>query len=438
MVQRILIVNLHSSANAGDHALTLESLRQVRETFPAAHITCAYNDPTTAEPDVTAVPAFFQWVRTPRADGTLGWKMPQGALLMLTALVLALLYRITGSLPRWWLTERQYALLTAYAEADLVLSCAGNVFYSSGTGLNLLVNYFTFAYGAWLGKPIATLPQSFGPLRRGWEKWLLGQIGKRASLLLAREPISARLLAEVGVPIGRYRLVPDVAFAYQARNDGEAEKILEPYLSLPSSTPLLGITMINWGAQNRTFGQQTNYEAAITATIRRFLAESEGQVLLFAQVWGPTPSEDDRIPARRVAATFGASGRVHFVDAELTPAQLKGCYAHLDLLLGTRMHSNIFALSVGVPVVAIGYFTKTAGIMEMAGLSEWMIGIENATDTTLPPLTLKAWSHRQALRQQVADTLPAIIANAGSAAAFIKGSLRSPIPSSVKRDAGGG
>lgn len=430
MVNRILLVNLHSSANAGDHALTLESLRQLREAFPSAQITCAYNDPATAEPDVTALPSFFNWVRRRRANGTLAWNLPQGPFLMLTALLLGLFYRITGNMPRWWLTADQHALLMAYANADVVVSSAGNVFYSSGTGLNLLVNYVTFAYGAWLGKPIATLPQSFGPLRRGWEKWVLGQIGKRTKVLLAREPVSARLLAEVGVPANRYRLVPDVAFAYREKADVEAGKILGRFIQGNGAIPLLGITMINWGAQNRAFGQQEAYEDAIRATIQRVLAESEGQVLLFAQVWGPTPAEDDRIPARRVAATFANSGRVHFVDAELNPAHLKGCYAHLDLLVGTRMHSNIFALSEGVPVVAIGYFTKTAGIMEMAGLSEWMIGIEVATTTTLPDLVLQAWNERDALRRHVAATLPAMIANAASAAILIQsaltGSLSSP------------
>jgi colanic acid/amylovoran biosynthesis protein len=423
MVKQILLVNLHSSANAGDHALTLESLRQLRETFPSAQITCAYNDPTTAEPDVIALPSFFNWVRRRRADGTLGWNVFPGFLLIITALLPGLLYRLTGKLPRWWFTLSQYELLKAYAHADVVVSSAGNVFYSSGTGLNLLVNYFTFAYGAWLGKPIATLPQSFGPVRHGWEKWLLGQIGRRARLLLAREPVSARLLAEVEVPSGRYKLVPDVAFAYQEQAEAEAKAILGHFLDVNTPTPLLGITMINWGAQNRAFGQQEGYEAAITATIRRFLAESNGQVLLFAQVWGPTPAEDDRIPARRIASIFADSGKVHFVDAELNPAQLKGCYAHLDLLLGTRMHSNIFALSVGIPVVAIGYFTKTAGIMEMAGLSEWMIGIEFATDSTLPPLVMKAWHQRDVLRRQVATTIPPIVANAASAATLIQSAL---------------
>ncbi len=435
MVHYVLVVNLHSSANAGDHALTLESLRQLRRTFPDARITCAVNDPTTAEADVTAIPSFFNWIRHRQPDGSVGWKLPQGIFLFATAILIGLIYRMTGKLPRLWLNATRYALLNAYARADVVISSAGNVFYSSGSGLNLLVNYFTFAFGAWVGKPIATLPQSFGPLRRGWEKWLLGQIGRRAQLLLAREPISARLLAEVGVPPQHYRLVPDVAFAYQGKEDEEAKVILGRYLDLSDPPPLLGMTMINWGAQNRAFGQQAHYEAAVIATIQRFLEESEGHVVLFAQVWGPTPAEDDRIPARRVAAAFQTTGRVHFVDAGLNPAQLKGCYAHLDLLVGTRMHSNIFALTVGVPVVAIGYFTKTAGIMEMAGLSEWMVAIESATETTLPPLTLRAWTARDALHRHVRATLPAIISNAGTAADTIKNALPS---ASILSEAGKG
>ncbi len=40
----------------------------------------------------------------------------------------------------------------------------------------------------------------------------------------------------------------------------------------------------------------------------------------------------------------------------------------MDLFLGTRLHSNIFALVAGVPVVAVAYQYKTFGLMEMIGL----------------------------------------------------------------------
>ena len=49
----------------------------------------------------------------------------------------------------------------------------------------------------------------------------------------------------------------------------------------------------------------------------------------------------------------------------------------MDVFLGTRMHSNIFALSGRVPVIAIGYLHKTQGIAAQVGIEDWVIDIQD-------------------------------------------------------------
>lgn len=50
---------------------------------------------------------------------------------------------------------------------------------------------------------------------------------------------------------------------------------------------------------------------------------------------------------------------------------------YMDLFIGTRMHSNIFALSMHVPTVAIGYRHKTRGIMEMLQMENYVCDVSN-------------------------------------------------------------
>ena len=52
----------------------------------------------------------------------------------------------------------------------------------------------------------------------------------------------------------------------------------------------------------------------------------------------------------------------------------------MDYFVGTRMHSNIFSLSEGIPCLAISYDPKTDGIMELFDLSDYVIDI-NEIDT---------------------------------------------------------
>lgn len=55
----------------------------------------------------------------------------------------------------------------------------------------------------------------------------------------------------------------------------------------------------------------------------------------------------------------------------------------MSYFIGTRMHSNIFALSSGIKTLAISYEPKTEGIMKDLGLSEYVIKIENVNSRIL-------------------------------------------------------
>jgi colanic acid/amylovoran biosynthesis protein len=419
----ILIVNLHSSKNAGDHALTLETIRQLHAYLPTAHLTLAMADPSSADADDDAVASFYGWLRHYDAEGKARWRIGSGLFLLFTAVAAGLVWRITKRLPRWWFTESQYRLLHAYTQADAVLSCAGTVFYTSGkVGLQFLLSLFILGYGGFLGKPMYTLPQSMGPIRHRWEQQLFTWLGRKMRLALVREPVSAALMNTLNIPSDRYRLVPDLAFSYRGYDEQAAIDLLARYV--PSNVPLMGFSVISWGDQNHQFQSQAAYEAGFRAVLTRFLAETEGHALFFPQMWGPAAQDDDRLPAYRIAEPFTATGRVHVVIEPLTPAILRACYARTDLFVGTRMHATIFALSVGTPVVAVGYRTKTAGLMEMLNWQSWLIDIDEVNPETLPPVVMKAWHQRADLRDQLTTIMPPVIHAAGEAVKWIADDLK--------------
>ena len=87
----------------------------------------------------------------------------------------------------------------------------------------------------------------------------------------------------------------------------------------------------------------------------------------------------------------------------------------MDLLLGTRLHSNIFALTQGVPVVAIGYQAKTWGTMEMLGLASWVIALEECAGDALTRLLLQAWAERATTAPKVAQAVAVVRSQAADA-----------------------
>ncbi|MFW6116574.1 MAG: polysaccharide pyruvyl transferase family protein [bacterium] len=423
---RILLVNLHSSRNAGDDALTQEALRQLRGQFPHAHFTLAMNDPDSYRRRDNALGSFTAWVKRVRDKSPSPWRWESLPGMLLQSTLALLGYRLTNRPWFAFVSQEHQALLEAYLSADMVISCAGNFLYSSGqVGMPFLLALFSIFY-AWLaGKPLYTLPQTLGPLRRRWEHLLAKVVLSRVRLVLVRDPISLELWRSWKIRRTECVLLPDLAFAFDSHDVDagklEATALLRAYgVDTGRNGPLLGLTLVQWGAQNRDFSRQAIYEHAITAAIESFLRARGGRVFLFAQVHGPTQSEDDRIPAKRIRTKLGHLGdRVVLVDRIIAPHALKAVFGHMDLFLGTRLHSNIFALSEVVPVVAIAYQYKTHGIMQMLGLQQWVLDIENLDSERLIEHLDNAWEKRASIRAQIREALPGIRARASQAGALI-------------------
>ena len=421
----ILITNAHSIRNSGDSVLLQVTLEEVARCFPAAQIVVALNDPDGYTPfgTETAVGSFVYWFKSTYGERG-SWRklnLLLAPVLLGWAVLVALIYRLTGR--SLCLRPRQgyRRLLQAYLDADLIISCPGNFFVSgSGIGLPLFLAFFSFGYGSIAGKPLYMMQQSVGPFRRRWEyqavRWLFG----RVRIIAVRDNRSCRTLVAAGLEEAQVIMLPDAAFLFQGT--GDPLRLLEEIARTPDvQRPFIGVTVIDFAIQNHLFNRQDVYENALVTALNAFVTRHGGTVFLFPQVTGPSQAEDDRIPSRRVAAGLEACGAsVVLIDATWSPAELQTAYGQMDLFVGTRLHSNIFALTAGTPVVAIAYFYKTFGIMQMLGLLEWTLDIWTITDRELSQRLDMLWKQRADLHCHMKEVLPQLKKEARRACELIR------------------
>lgn len=406
---KILILNAHSAQNAGDLAILRESIACMRRAFPGADLTITMNDELSdlLPTDAVFVGSFTRWMMRVDARGEWRWRKSLVPLYAVLLILSSLLYRLTRLqlLPR--LRERR-DLLRAYYAADVVAVIGGGHLYARhAANIAFVWLWLGIALAVLMGKPLIFLPQSFGPLpgaiQQGMLRWLLS----RSALVVAREYRSLRLLAEIGLR-HRVLVLPDLAFGDDA-TDSQSPLVPEVAALTADSRPLIGLTLMDWQGQNPQFRNQRSYEAAVLALMRHVGERYGARVVLFAQCTGPTAAHDDRLIARRLLAEARSQGldNVDFVDAALSPEQLKAAYEQLDLLVATRMHSAIFALSRNVPALAIGYLYKSVGIMEMLGLERHALDIATIDAETLCAGFDALWSKREATRRHLAERIPA-------------------------------
>lgn len=412
----LVIVNLHSAANAGDHALFQVLFEYLVDAVEEGCITLAVNDPKSFgnyARQATVLGSFFTWLKKKHGSTlTTLLNMFFGAVELLVAACGVAVFRITGK-PIFLCKKEHRPLIEAYYTANTIVSCPGNFIYSRAHlgGLPLL-SALTPLFFAWLaGKPFWMAPQTIGPLWRKWERWLVRLVLQRAQFILLRDPLSASLLDHLGIPPTKYRILPDLAFLFEDADYERAQRLLKQFGDLDSMNPRLGITVLNWSAQHPRFQRQDLYERSVADLIDAFLCDHpQGHVFLFPQVWGPTEADDDRIPAHRIQELLKhhpAVHRVHVVCEPHPPSVLRAAYQQMDLFVGSRLHSNIFALTCGVPVIAIAYQDKTHGVMRMLGLSEWVLDINSITSETLVGLYRRLWSERGRVQRHIEQVVPA-------------------------------
>ena len=298
-----------------------------------------------------------------------------------------------------WLagTTAQHELLAAYYDTDLVLSCGGGNFYAyRSLSIAYLWSLATLWLALALGKRTILLPQSIGPVVGRFQRWLTRQVFKRPARILLREQQSAKFLTELG--LNRESIVlADLAFALPSAAD-------RLDLSDAGGAQLrIGVTVIDRGAQEGSFRQQAAYEEMLAKLLIQIHQEFQAHLYIFVQCYGPTPDQDDRRCARRLYERVRQeTGAVTLMPDFQDALDIRAVYTQLDCLIGTRMHTGIFALSQAVPVVLIGYQPKALGTMALFGLEQYCLDITTMTDSDLMRLMRQLLEHRTTLSRRIA------------------------------------
>ncbi len=368
---RILITNAYSARNRGDAAIILGMIESLRRTsaFRDAEIRISSADhlSDSVRYPVPVVPSFHS-IKNDFSSSSSANLLYFLVVLLPMSLLWALLWRVGRfDLP---LPETLRGLMRTYVDADMVVAAGGGYLYTTSVvhgNVVLLTNVYAFFLAVLLGKPVCLYAQSIGPFAGSLQSWFVRRALSRVNLVEVREEVSHRLVDGWGIPTP-VRMVTDAAFLLEARRPDEC-----PDFRGATGGPVVGMTVRKWFRDDE---RQVGYERAMAAFVDWLIDERDAEVSFLPQVTYTEGGDDDREIARRVVALVGRIDRARIVEDELAAAEVKWLCGRMDFFVGTRMHSNIFALSSRVPTLAIAYQPKTEGIMSGLGLDDCVLRIE--------------------------------------------------------------
>lgn len=229
-------------------------------------------------------------------------------------------------------------ILAALAEADLFISGGGSLLQDV-TGSFSVPYYLSLAWLAKLqGVKTVYYAQGTGPLNKKWSQKLTSLTLNRFDFLGVRDQGSLALLKEIGVK-KEVELTVDPVFALFDNLNIRRQKI--------KGKLEIGISVRPWSV---------DYIAEMAAALNDFSRAKNCKFILF-----PMHQGSDERPSHILKESLDAEAEV--IELPSDPREAQKEFSNLDLFLGVRLHSLIFALINQIPLLALSYDPKIEGLM---------------------------------------------------------------------------
>lgn len=334
---------------------------------------------------------------------------------ILTRVRMRHLDKVVRALPRWVkqsrstnltrliVPRRVRSMIRIIEQADAVFSVPGGYLLAPKPSDDWwLAHIPTFELVALLGRPLVLGPCSIGPFHPVHREYA-AKLLAIPDVILLREDRSRIIVESLTDRVDRIVMSPDLAFMHKALPFTARGRIASAMLDRDvNSGPVIGVSVRSHHFPG--FSDPENmfdvYLASVAEALTTVQRESGAKIWVFSQ------TEEDAPVSNALFEQLTSSGvSVFNADPRLDPSDLQTLYSSLDLLVGTRMHANILALTQGTPVVGIAYEPKTLGILESLGLGDWGIWIHEVSDGRLRDLVLRQWASRVESRAVAASAV---------------------------------
>lgn len=400
---KILIVNVHSSENAGDYALLLQTISYLQQAFGNVAIKILANwpdEPALRESGLEVIPSPWWAIKV--------WDKTRRPRRQVRSLCAGLFYLILFKsdflrLIRKIIPENWRKIFQAYLETDLVVAVSGNQLFSSGRyAWPLPAVGFPIYLAFTFRKKTLVFPQSIGPFASRSEEQLVRYLYNRVTKLYIRDATSLELTRTLKIEKSKPSFMYDLAFTFPPGAPSSARSILDEF-GYQETGRNIGMTIISNMPSYLSSQKMNHYYLSLAGMISHLVEAGNFDVTMFCQVSGPTEDEDDRIGIQKVLDQLSSDAceHVHVVNKPLTPFELKACYGLMDFFIASRLHSGIFSMAMGVPTLFIGYLHKTEGMLKLMGMEKYFIDLSDVTEEALLEKTGQMWQNRAMIKKQI-------------------------------------
>ncbi|MBK7317613.1 polysaccharide pyruvyl transferase CsaB [Candidatus Villigracilis affinis] len=300
------------------------------------------------------------------------------------------------------------ALMDAARECDLIILGGGGIFqdyWGTPAGTHLTEFHWGISYYSSIGllaslfdKPFMIYSVGIGPLLTDEGKRWTRLAFELADAATVRDVESRDLLASLGFPKKQILIKPDPALNLSPKLKAAAE-ILQAEGISPKERPMVGVCIRNW-----TEGEKGGaWKQELASALDSFLEKHNAQIVFIPFQVGEHELENDYTVSVEVISMMQNQERTKVLPQAYSPEVVEGLIARCRVVIGMRLHSLVFAASVGVPSVALIYDPKVKNLMKFLGLSDYALDLQTMNVDSLSDTFHYLWADQKQVRASLAE-----------------------------------
>jgi polysaccharide pyruvyl transferase WcaK-like protein len=405
--KRVALFGHFGAGNLGNEATLQAMVYNLRRRLPNVEISCICPQPENMAPEynISAVPiraAFPTWKpsrvsskddrrsRTPSGNVS-------GTERELHRARLRAAFRIFAS--PFLEVYRLFNGIDKLRETDLlVMPGTGMLGDYAITALGLHYDIFRWTAIAKLcGCKVMFVSVGGGPIRHALSRWFV-----RAALALSdyvsyRDPSSKDYLKAIGVDVRNHAVYPDLAF-------GLPGTVAPSHQGSCREGAVIGVGVVNYhdrlGRSSDVGRVYREYLERLASFVIRLLQRGYiVRVLVGDFVWDQAVRQDLRRALEERGVKY-EGGRI--IDEPASSVdELLTQLSSVDVVVSSRFHNLLLALTLGKPVMAIAYHEKFQPLMDAVGLGEYCRHIEHIDVDELIGKIVKLHENASTIRLQI-------------------------------------
>ena len=252
--------------------------------------------------------------------------------------------------------------------------------------------------------PLVFLPQAWGSFEQlEVRNELTNLLSNKKTKFYSRDNSSSRYLEKaLDNPKGSISTKPDIVFGFQ-EVPSDLGKYLLKGMGCKIERPIVGIAP-NMRAFNQVGDKSSAniYLQALVKLILHCIGTYDIDIVLQAnEIVAHSPAKDDRYLCSLISALVDRPDRCFMTKNYLTAEETKSIIGQFDFIVSSRFHSLVFALSQGVPGMAVSWSHKYKELMSLFSMEGYVQECHDLDVQAMIEIIERGLSEREQLHVEI-------------------------------------